>query len=90
MKRANSYRRIAAAREQQATKLRTFAQALVVGGADPLHDLELVRSAEIEVEPTRRAIIREARADGFDWQQIGDILHVTAEVAELRYGSTET
>ena len=46
-----------AAREQQATKLRTFAQALVVGGADPLHDLELVRSAEIEIEieiePTR-------------------------------------
>ena len=90
MRRADSYRRIAAARLKQAKRLRIFVDALVAGGDDPLDDLDLVRAVEIEIEPTRRAIVREARADGFDWQQIGDILHVTAVVAELRYGSKET
>lgn len=90
MKRSDSYRRVAAARREQAQKLRTIANQLVAGGDDPLDDLGLLRLAEIQIEPTRKAIVKEAKTDGFDWQQIGDILCISAEDAELLYGNKES
>lgn len=86
MNRKDSYRRVAAARRVQTEKLRTITNALVVGGDDPLDDLGMLRMAEIQIESTREAIVTEAKTDGFSWQQIGDILCITAEHAEHRYG----
>lgn len=50
---------------------------------DMLGALYLVEKA---AEQARRAVIAQARAEGHTWHEIGDVLAVTRQAAQQRYG----
>jgi len=86
MKRVETYRRLAVSRPDQVLKLNRLVNQLIPGDDDPLDDLGLLRLAEIQIGQVRKAIVAEAKLRGFNWQQIGDTLCISAEDAQLFYG----
>ena len=62
--------------------------ALNLGHADDLLDeLGQLRLVELFAEKARRAVVQDARAAGFTWQQIGDTLGVSRQAVHERYGA---
>lgn len=90
MNRPSRYSRLAEYRQNQTEMLQSVSTSLVAGGDDPLDDLGMLRLVEILVETARKAIVTEAKAEGFSWQQIGSTLCISAEGAERRYGKKES
>ena len=59
-----------------------------VGTRDDLLDMiGSVRLVELAAAQARRAIVDEARAAGYTWQEIGDALGVSRQAAHERFGS---
>jgi hypothetical protein len=52
---------------------------------DLLDELGQLRIVELFAEKARRAVVQDARAQGFTWQQIADALGVTRQAAHERY-----
>jgi hypothetical protein len=55
-------------------------------GESVLAALAATRSLGIVVDDTLRALVRQARAQGRTWAEIGEVLHVTRQAAFQRFG----
>lgn len=62
----------------------------VANADDLLNMIGSVRLVELAAAQARRAIVTEARAGGFTWQEIGDALGTTRQAAQMRFGSDHT
>lgn len=61
--------------------------AAMVSRTDDFGDaLGAVRLVELAADQARRAIVADARAAGESWQAIGDVLGVTRQAAQARFG----
>ncbi len=53
---------------------------------DVMRAIAALRSLDMIVEDTMRALVAQARAAGHTWAAIGDVLHVTRQAAFQRFG----
>jgi hypothetical protein len=58
-----------------------------IGSRDDLLDmLGSVRLVELAAAQARSAIVNEARASGYTWEEIGDALGTSRQAAQQRFG----
>lgn len=76
-----------------ATTARAAALDMLIGFAegvansdDILDMIGSVRLVELGAQQARQAIVREARAEGRTWEEIGDALGTTRQAAQQRFG----
>lgn len=55
------------------------------GSADLLDAIGGIRLIELAADQARRALVAEARATGYTWQEIGDTLGVSRQAAQERF-----
>jgi hypothetical protein len=75
-----------------ATTARAAALDILIGFSESIatasdygNMLGSVRLVELAADQARRAIVTEARADGWTWQEIGDALGTTRQNAQQRF-----
>ena len=71
----------------KAASSRRFAKALAAfsGVSDPLARLDEVRSAREALEALEQKTVREARAAGATWGEIGSLYGVSKQAAQQRF-----
>lgn len=57
-------------------------------GYEVLAAIAATRSLDLIVDDILHALVRQARAEGRTWAEIGDVLHVTRQAAFQRFGTT--
>jgi hypothetical protein len=69
------------------TEIVTAALRQTAGAAPPLTALLAARTAADAVEQATRVFVTEARAGGRTWQEIGELLAISRQAAQQRFGA---
>lgn len=56
------------------------------GSPEVMAAVATTRSLDLIVDDILHALVRQARAEGHTWAEIGDLLHVTRQAAFQRFG----
>lgn len=59
----------------------------IANSGDILDMIGAVRLVELAADQARRAIVAEARAELYTWEEIGDALGTSRQAAQQRFGS---